>query len=55
MFNPNEPLRNRIDIQNELDHELARLFPKMSYDGGIKDYEDEQDYTAAALKGVRLG
>jgi hypothetical protein len=46
---------NNIDIERELEHELTRRFPQMAYDGGIKDYEDEQDYTAAALKGVRIG
>lgn len=46
---------NSIDVENELEHEMRRLFPQVSYDGGIKDYEDEQDYTAKALKGVRLG
>lgn len=46
---------SRIDIETELDHEIAKRFPQVSYDGGIREYEDEQDYTAIALKGVRLG
>lgn len=46
---------NRVDIETELEHEIARRFPHVTYDGGIREYEDEQDYTAIALKGVRLG
>ena len=44
-----------IDIETELEQQMAKLFPQVAYEGGIDVTEDEQDYTAYALRGVRLG
>lgn len=37
-----------------LDNEIDRRFPHVSYEGGVEEHEDRMDYVSPCMKSVRL-